>query len=85
MEMSTLHYLIYVSILLLQENCQNYVRILTKTADGKLLVCGTNAFKPLCRYYNIINGNYTMAEEKSGQAVCPYDPQHNSTAIYVGE
>lgn len=26
-----------------------------------------------------------MVEEKSGQAVCPYDPQHNSTAIYVGK
>lgn len=23
--------------------------------------------------------------EKSGQAICPYDPRHNSTFIYVGE
>lgn len=48
-------------------------------------MCGTNAFKPLCREYNVLNGNYTVESEKPGQAVCPYDPQHNSTAIYVGE
>lgn len=26
-----------------------------------------------------------MEKEKPGQAVCPYDPHHNSTAIYVGK
>jgi semaphorin 6 len=72
-------------IFLLQENCQNYIRIMAKTAAGRLLLCGTNAFKPVCREYNILNGNYTMEKEKPGQAVCPYDPHHNSTAIYVGK
>ncbi|CAH1364920.1 unnamed protein product [Tenebrio molitor] len=66
-----------------EENCQNYIRIMAKTAAGRLLLCGTNAFKPVCREYNILNGNYTMEKEKPGQAVCPYDPHHNSTAIYV--
>lgn len=66
-----------------EENCQNYMRIMAKTAAGGLLVCGTNSFKPLCRDYVIHNGNYTVAKEKPGQAVCPYDPHHNSTAIYV--
>jgi semaphorin 6 len=68
-----------------EENCQNYIRIMAKTAAGRLLLCGTNAFKPVCREYNILNGNYTMEKEKPGQAVCPYDPHHNSTAIYVGK
>jgi len=31
--------------------CQNYIRLLFKTSHGKLLVCGTNSFKPLCRNY----------------------------------
>jgi hypothetical protein len=26
-----------------------------------------------------------MDSEKSGQALCPYDPQHNSTAVFVGK
>nr|CAI5824272.1 unnamed protein product [Callosobruchus analis] len=68
-----------------EENCQNYIRILTKTAQGRLLACGTNAFKPQCREYNILNKNYTLEKEKPGQALCPYDPHHNSTAIYVGK
>lgn len=65
------------------ENCQNYIRIMAKTNAGRLLLCGTNAFKPLCREYNVIPGNYSIEKEKPGQAVCPYDPYHNSTAIYV--
>ncbi|CAH0550974.1 unnamed protein product [Brassicogethes aeneus] len=56
---------------------------MAKTAAGRLLLCGTNAFKPICREYNVLARNYTIEKEKPGQAVCPYDPHHNSTAIYV--
>lgn len=31
------------------------------------------------------NGGYTLDKEKAGQAMCPYDPHHNSTAVYVGK
>lgn len=30
-------------------------------------------------------GAYTLEKEKAGQAMCPYDPNHNSTAIFVGK
>ncbi|XP_044736328.1 semaphorin-1A isoform X2 [Chrysoperla carnea] len=66
-----------------EENCQNYIRILTKITPNKLLVCGTNSFKPMCREYGIHPGNYTVEKDKTGQALCPYDPYHNSTAIFV--
>ncbi|XP_074036779.1 semaphorin 1a isoform X2 [Leptinotarsa decemlineata] len=66
-----------------EENCQNYIRIMARSTTGRLLLCGTNAFKPLCRDYIIHTKNYTVEKEKPGQAVCPYDPHHNSTAIYV--
>ncbi|XP_065211719.1 semaphorin-1A isoform X2 [Planococcus citri] len=66
-----------------EENCQNYIRIVARTVSGRLLVCGTNSFKPLCREYAIQVGSYTNMLEKSGQAICPYDPRHNSTFIYV--
>lgn len=66
-----------------EENCQNYIRILVKTDANTLLVCATNAFKPMCRDYGVHAGNYTILKEKGGQAMCPYDPRHNSTFVYV--
>ncbi|CAL8121906.1 unnamed protein product [Orchesella dallaii] len=68
------------------ENCQNYIRILSVVSPGKILVCGTNAYKPRCRYYHLsANGqHYTQTgAEKSGQGICPYDPKHNSTSTTV--
>ncbi|KAI1301524.1 Semaphorin-1A [Halotydeus destructor] len=66
------------------EVCQNYVRILAKKSSDVLLVCGTNAFKPRCREYTFNgNGDYRMVNELPGEAKCPYDPYHNSTAVYV--
>lgn len=69
-----------------QDDCQNYIRVLAKTEDGRLLVCGTNAYSPLCRYYSIGDEDDGVAvdEEFSGKGFCPYDPRHNSTAIYTG-
>ena len=75
----------------LQDDCQNYVRVLVNTNNhedpfapekGRLLVCGTNAYNPRCRYYS--NG-VTVDEEFSGKGFCPYDPRHNSTAIFTGQ
>jgi hypothetical protein len=31
------------------------------------------------------NNEYAIDKEKHGQALCPYDPQHNSTAVFVGK
>lgn len=53
--------------------------------SGRLFVCGTNSFRPLCHLYNINSSNYTLETEKPGQALCPYDPKHNSTSVFVGE
>ncbi|ESO12716.1 hypothetical protein HELRODRAFT_159303 [Helobdella robusta] len=40
-----------------KEDCQNYIRALVKTKPEELLVCGTHAFKPLCRTYLLPNKN----------------------------
>ncbi|XP_050423929.1 semaphorin-1A [Adelges cooleyi] len=66
-----------------EDNCQNYIRVLAKMTSGRLLVCGTNSYKPLCRDYSIDPGSYSLGKESPGQAVCPYDPKHNSTYVYV--
>ncbi|XP_037088463.1 semaphorin-1A-like [Pollicipes pollicipes] len=65
--------------------CQNYIRILAKTEDGGLLVCGTNAFSPKCRHYRIAEGDYERPSrlEKRGVGLCPHSPVHNSTSTYV--
>ena len=31
------------------------------------------------------NNEYVIDKEKHGQALCPYDPKHNSTAVFVGK
>lgn len=55
------------------------------TSPGRLFVCGTNSFRPLCHTYIINDYNYTLEATKNGQAVCPYDPKHNSTSVFAGE
>ncbi|CAG9581459.1 unnamed protein product [Danaus chrysippus] len=63
------------------DDCQNYLRVATR-AHGRLLVCGTNAFKPMCRRYARHPPNHSL-EEFDGTGRCPYNPQHNSTAIFT--
>lgn len=72
-------------LLSLQESCQNYIRILTSTTPGSILACGTNAFRPMCHYYNVTGSKYHLEKAKPGQALCPYGPKHNSTSVFVGE
>ena len=69
----------------LQVDCQNYIRVLAKTKDGRLLVCGTNAYNPKCRFYSHNETSYSVDREFSGRGFCPYDPRHNSTYLYAGK
>lgn len=67
-------------------DCQNYLRIAARAQDGKTIVCGTNAYKPLCRHYHPRpDGRLHKNEEFEGTGLCPYDPEHNSTAIYTSK
>ncbi|XP_023230473.1 semaphorin-1A-like [Centruroides sculpturatus] len=67
-----------------EDECQNYIRVLAKISEDTILVCGTNAFKPLCRHYKQGATDYKKIKENSGEGLCPYDPSHNSTAIFAG-
>lgn len=66
-----------------EDECQNYIRVLAKISEDTILVCGTNAFKPLCRHYKQGTTDYKKIKENSGEGLCPYDPSHNSTAIFA--
>lgn len=71
-----------------QSDCQNYIRIFARVSSQQIILCGTNAFRPLCRYYKVnpINPSllaYEMAEEFVGEAICPYSPIQNNSYIYT--
>lgn len=65
------------------DECQNYIRVLAKEGEGQFLVCGTNAYKPRCRHYAQQNDGSFNFTETTGAGMCPYDPRHNSTYVYV--
>ncbi|XP_013772370.1 semaphorin-1A-like isoform X3 [Limulus polyphemus] len=66
-----------------EEECQNYIRVLALKSNNVLFVCGTNAYKPVCRDYNQTENEYKYGEEQTGEGLCPYDPNHNSTAVFA--
>lgn len=66
-----------------EEECQNYIRVLAMKSPGRLLLCGTHAYKPMCREYAYKEGEYVLEKQVNGQGVSPYDPSHNSTAVLV--
>uniref|UniRef100_A0A3Q0S5L0 Sema domain-containing protein n=1 Tax=Amphilophus citrinellus TaxID=61819 RepID=A0A3Q0S5L0_AMPCI len=45
------------------EECDNFIRILHTVEDGKMLVCGTNAFNPMCDYL-VSNSNSLQVTER---------------------
>lgn len=47
-------------------DCQNYIRIYARVADQQIMLCGTNSFKPMCRYYklNAIKSDGSLFEMK---------------------
>ncbi|KAI4798715.1 hypothetical protein KUCAC02_020536, partial [Chaenocephalus aceratus] len=64
---------------LIQEECQNYIRVLLVNGN-RLFTCGTNAFTPICTNRTLTNLT-EIHDQISGMARCPYNPLHNSTAL----
>ncbi|XP_067131199.1 semaphorin-1A-like [Centruroides vittatus] len=67
----------------LKEECQNHLLIYAEISTDTILVCGTNAFLPLCRKYQETLSNYEVIEEFSGVGLCPYSPYYPSTATFI--
>lgn len=56
-------------------DCQNYIRIFARVSDRQIVLCGTNSFKPACRYYKVnpISGDlpmHEMVQEFEGEGKC---------------
>ncbi|XP_037086236.1 semaphorin-2A-like [Pollicipes pollicipes] len=69
-------------------DCRNHVRVIQPMADGgRLYVCGTNAHSPkdLVIYANLTKLPRTefVPGIGNGIAKCPFDPDDNSTAVWV--
>lgn len=90
--------------------------MLARINDEEMLVCGTNAYNPLCRRYGrnvsqtdlipsvvcsiifrdqweiivftsvsrLQASGVEVLREFSGKGLSPYDPNHNSTAVFSG-
>lgn len=69
-------------------DCRNHVRVIQPIGNGdRLYVCGTNAHNPadLMVYANLTNlGRHEYVPGiGNGIAKCPFDPEDNSTAVWV--
>ncbi|XP_041918636.1 semaphorin-4E [Alosa sapidissima] len=65
-------------------DCQNYIRILHGTEDGRMYVCGTNAFHPMCDYMNYTDGQLIMHNnQEDGKGKCPFDPFQRYSSVWV--
>lgn len=70
-----------------ETDCQNYIRVFARISDQQIMVCGTNSYKPYCRYYTM-NADpdavpFELSKETEAMGRCPYNPTHNSTYVFV--
>ena len=68
-------------------DCKNHIRVIQAIDNDRLYVCGTNAHSPkdLVIYSNLTHlaRHEFYAGVGDGIAKCPFDPEDNSTAIWV--
>ncbi|XP_060762128.1 semaphorin-4E-like isoform X2 [Neoarius graeffei] len=71
----------------LETECRNYIRILHKMPDGRMYVCGTNAFNPTCDLMSYTDGNLALENKQNdGKGKCPFDPfQRYASELVDGE
>ncbi|XP_065077215.1 semaphorin-1A-like [Ochlerotatus camptorhynchus] len=70
----------------LDQDCQNYIRVYARVGANRIMLCGTNSYKPLCRFYNILPSDSAIAydnNEMEALGRCPYNPLHNSTYLFT--
>ncbi|XP_068174771.1 semaphorin-6D isoform X2 [Antennarius striatus] len=65
-----------------RDECHNFIKVLIRTNDDLVFICGTNGFNPMCRYYRLDNLEFD-GEEISGLARSPFDPKQTNVALFV--
>lgn len=69
-----------------EQDCQNYIRVFARLDDKRIMICGTNSYKPRCRTYTNFHGaaqDDRTFEESEAQGRCAYNPTHNSTYVFT--
>ncbi|KAJ7995298.1 hypothetical protein DPEC_G00243090 [Dallia pectoralis] len=65
--------------------CHNYIQTLQTLDDGRMLVCGSNAYNPTCDYMNYTDGILILENKnEDGRGKVPFDPFQRSTSVMVG-
>uniref|UniRef100_UPI00398ED662 semaphorin-6D isoform X2 n=1 Tax=Pristiophorus japonicus TaxID=55135 RepID=UPI00398ED662 len=65
-----------------KDECHNFIKVFVPKTDDTVFVCGTNAFNPVCRYYQLDTLDYN-GEEVSGLARCPFDAKQTNVALFA--
>ncbi|XP_064312460.1 semaphorin-6D isoform X7 [Phalacrocorax carbo] len=65
-----------------KDECHNFIKVFVPRSDEMVFVCGTNAFNPMCRYYQLNTLEYD-GEEISGLARCPFDARQTNVALFA--
>ncbi|KAJ8011659.1 hypothetical protein DPEC_G00060550 [Dallia pectoralis] len=66
--------------------CQNYIVILHTMKDGRMYVCGTNAFQPGCDYMSYTGGQLKLENKlEDGKGKCPFDPFQRYSSIMIDD
>lgn len=60
----------------MKEDCQNYIRTIVGTEEGKLLVCGTHAFAPACLWLSQDDIQKRIGGQFDGVGLAPYSPHY---------
>ncbi|XP_056249215.1 semaphorin-4E-like isoform X2 [Seriola aureovittata] len=67
------------------KDCDNFIRTLHTMKDGKMLVCGTNAFNPACDHVIFKNGKLSLEGKKQvGKGKVPFDPYERFASLMDG-
>uniref|UniRef100_A0A3P9BHT1 Si:ch211-129c21.1 n=1 Tax=Maylandia zebra TaxID=106582 RepID=A0A3P9BHT1_9CICH len=68
------------------EECDNFIRTLHTMGDSKMLVCGTNAFNPVCDYMTLTNGTLSLERKtQTGRGKIPFDPYQRFATFMDGD
>uniref|UniRef100_A0A3Q4H7M6 Si:ch211-129c21.1 n=1 Tax=Neolamprologus brichardi TaxID=32507 RepID=A0A3Q4H7M6_NEOBR len=69
-----------------QQECDNFIRTLHTMEDSKMLVCGTNAFNPVCDYMTLTNGTLSLERKtQTGRGKIPFDPYQRFATFMDGD
>uniref|UniRef100_A0A1A8UHI3 Semaphorin-1A n=1 Tax=Nothobranchius furzeri TaxID=105023 RepID=A0A1A8UHI3_NOTFU len=69
-----------------ENDCKNYIRALHMLKDGRMYVCGTNAFDPECDYLSFENGELTLKKTgQDGKGKCPFDPFQKYASVMLDD